>query len=446
MTPQDTFWDRRTGAVFSRTSAPPSSAPTVVYAYPAPDVTEVTDIGGRKWRFTTTTGQLTGIRRPSATSDTTTVAYGTGGVTQVTRDGVSTGYARVVGSTTTTTTITDATSGTVVVISDNTKGRPTSVTDQLGRVTAYSYDTNARLTETTAHEGNKLKYTYDARGNVAETRAVAKTPGTPPDIVTTAQYPVTCADPKICNRPEWTRDAKGNQTDYQYNASGQITSVKQPAVGGIHPEMRYSYTVQGGVSLLTSVSACRTTASCSNGADEVKSTLAYNANLQPTTVSWGAGDGSLTATTSITYDPYGNRTYTDGPLPGTADTTRTIYDAARQRVGVVGPDPDGAGPLPNRAKRITYNLDGQVTKTEVGTTIGQSDTAWAAFAPLQSVASEYDANARKRLDAVQSGSTTYALTHYSYDARGRLDCAAVRMNSPQWGGAPCLGVHAADGG
>jgi hypothetical protein len=139
------------------------------------------------------------------------------------------------------------------------------------------------------------------------------------------------------------------------------------------------------------------------------------------------GTGTLTATSAFTYDTVGNRLTVDGPLAGTADTTRTRYDLDRQVMGVVGPDPDGAGALKNRARRITYNADGQVTKAEIGTVNGQSDADWAAFAPLAAVDVTYDSNARAVTQKLSSGGTAYALTQASYDSLGRVDCSTVRM-------------------
>lgn len=230
------------------------------------------------------------------------------------------------------------------------------------------------------------------------------------------------------------------------------------ATNGIRPTKNVSYiTAQGyfkngngsivasGVAtyLPAATSTCATTATCAGTADEVKSWLGYGAqaagtpnNLLPVSVGQGSGDGLLTANTTFTYDAIGNGTYVDGPLPGTADTTRTLYDAARQVVGVISPDPDGAAALPNRATRLTYNLDGQVTLAEQGTTAGQTDANWSAFSPLQSVASTYDANARKITDQTQSGGTVYALTQYSYDALGRPECAATRMNAAAFASLP----------
>jgi RHS repeat-associated protein len=264
---------------------------------------------------------------------------------------------------------------------------------------------------------------------------VAKSGSGAADIVTTASYPASCTNFRVCNQPDWTRDAKGNQTDYTYDAThGGVLTVTSPAAvaNGVRPQTRYSYTPVNGVQLLSATSVCRTNSSCIGTADETRVTIGYNSELLPTTVTEAAGDNSLTRTTSSSYDARGNLLTVDGPLAGTADTVRYRYDATRAVVGVVAPDPDGAGTLLPQAARTTYNADGQVTLAEQGTVADQSDTAWAAFSSARQVATSYDSNARKIADRVQSGGTTFALTQYSYDARGRLDCKTQRMNPAQF--------------
>jgi RHS repeat-associated protein len=136
----------------------------------------------------------------------------------------------------------------------------------------------------------------------------------------------------------------------------------------------------------------------------------------------------VTATTAYTWDNVGNQLTVDGPLSGTADTRRTRYDDDREVVGVVGPDPDGTGSLKNRARRLTYNADGQVTKTEIGTVLSQSDADWANFAPLETVDNTYDSNARPVSAKLSAGGTAYALIQTSYDSLGRVSCTAQRMD------------------
>lgn len=45
-------------------------------------------------------------------------------------------------------------------------------------------------------------------------------------------------------------------------------------------------------------------------------------------------------------------------------------------------------------------------------------------------------NGRKVTDTVTAGGTTYALTHYSYDTLGRIDCTAQRLNPATYGSLP----------
>jgi RHS repeat-associated protein len=167
----------------------------------------------------------------------------------------------------------------------------------------------------------------------------------------------------------------------------------------------------------------------------VKTALVYDGSGNITSQSVGAGDASLTATNAMTYDALGNLLTVDGPLSGTADTIRYRYNAARQVVGVVSPDPDGAGAMKNRAVRNTYT-NGLPTKTEQGTVNSQSDSDWAAFSSLQEVDTGYDANARPVTQSLVSGTTTYALTQTSYDALGRTQCVAQRMNPAAFGSLP----------
>ncbi len=439
--------------------------PTVTLVYSSDangSYTTVTDSLSRTARFTLVGGRLAGIKRFGAASDTVTATYTSSKVSTITAEGVSYSYGYADSGSTRTTTVTDVNGGQKVYVGDTVTNLLASYRDELNRLTSYGYDSFGRTTQITFPEGNKQQFTYDVRGNVTERRLISKTPNTPPDIATTANFPSSCTTPVSCNKPMSSTDAKGNTTDYTYDAThgGTLTvTAPAPTVGGIRPQTRYSYTalqafykqtptgspVASGfpVYLLTTVSTCQTTASCAGGADEINSAIGYGPqvagtgnNLLPITVSSGAGDGSLTATTTFDYDQIGNRTYIDGPLSGAADTSRILYDAARRSIGVMGPDPDGTGALPNRATRTTYNLDSQITQVEQGTTNGQTDAAWAAYVPLQAVASTYDANARKITDAMQAGGTIYSLTQYSYDTRGRPDCTTVRMNSTLFGSLP----------
>ncbi len=433
-------WYQRTTATLTNAAVSMANPPIVSYATPSAGVTVITTPAGKAWRITANGTRVTGVRRPSASSDTLTVSGTNGAVTSVTNNGITTGYNRSVSGTTATMIVTDAQSYQTTIVSDMGKYRPVSVTDPLGRVTNLVYDTLGRPTEITYPEGNKVQYAYDGRGNVTTTTVKAKAGAGLSDIVSTAIYPSTCSDAS-CNEPSATIDARGNQTDYTYDATtGLLAKVTAPAPSNGAPrlETRYSYSTIGGVAVVTGVSTCRTGSapSCIGTADEVKTSISYDSNLNLVSATNGAGDSSLAATTARTYDAIGNLLTVDGPLAGTADTTSFRYDADRARVGIISPDPDGAGALKRRAIRQSYNSDGQPTVTEAGTVNGTGDSDWAAFASLQQSVASYDGNARKTQDVATAGGTTYSVVQYSYDAVGRPECTALRMNSAAWGSLP----------
>ncbi|HEY0629052.1 MAG TPA: hypothetical protein VGD23_06960, partial [Sphingomicrobium sp.] len=440
-------WFQRTRADFYNTVAGLTPQATVTYSYPSATVTDVTDIGGRTWRFTGNwNGQLTAIRRPGAQSDTTTISYNpsTSTVSSVIREGVTTTYGRTVSGSSATMTIiqVDGNPATAdpqsVVISDLVKGRPTSIRDPLNRTTSYQYDNDGRLTRVTRPEGDYTHLAYDARGNIVEVREVAKAGSSLADIVATASFDMTCTNPVKCNQPNSTTDARGNVTDYTYDSThGGILTVTEPApaVGAVRPQTRYSYTLVNGEYLPTGISSCATgtAPSCVGTADEVKSSVGYDANGNVLTSSSGNGTGTLTATTGMTYDAMGNMLTVDGPLAGSADTTTFRYDALRRRIGTISPDPDGAGPLKRSAARTTYYPGGQVETEGVGTVNGTSDADWAAFAESYHRYQHVDANNRVDRETLWSAGVDYAVVDHLYDAAGRRTCSITYMNPANWG-------------
>jgi RHS repeat-associated protein len=385
---------------------------------------------------------LLGITHAGKSSEDVTLTYdGSNRVYTLTNPVGTTTYTYSDASGIRTTTVTDPGGHATVYTFDISLQRVKSVTtpSPISKTTTWTYDAFGRVTRVTAPETNYTQYTYDTRGNVTETRKVAKSGSGLSDIVLDTGYDTTCGNAVTCNRPNWTKDAKGNQTDYTYDTTtGNPSTVTSPAAatGGIRPKTSYSYTTTNGMQLLTGTSTCQTTASCVGTADESKRTIGYNTNLLPTTIAKAAGDNSVTATTTIGYDDVGNVLAVDGPLSGTADTTTFRYDADREQIGVISADPDGAGALKRRAVRTTYNVRGIVTLTELGTVNGTADADWSAFTSLQQTAVSLDAADRKAQVTMAAGGTTYSLTQYSYDIEGRLDCVAVRMKPSTYTSLP----------
>lgn len=434
-------WHIRSGADFRNTVVSPNVQASVAYAYPSGTVLNLTDMAGNVWEVTDTS-----IKRPGESTPYFSVTQSSGIVTSATNNAVTTTYNRVVNGNTATLTKADPASQTTVITSDLTKGQPTSIKDPLNRTTSYTYDTSARLTKITQPEGNYVQYTLDGRGNATQTQQVAKPGSGLATITTSAVYPATCTNTLTCNKPTSTTDARGKVTDYTWDSThGGILTITRPAptTGAVRPQTRYSYTSAGtGPTkyLLSGISECQTTASCTNGTDEVKTSVVFDANGNASTVSKGSGNGSLTATNTMTYTPMGDLETLDGPLSGTNDTTRFRYDAARRQIGVVDPDPDTPGTgLKYRGTRTTFDSAGRVTKREIGTldpTGNPPVPDWTTFAAAYAVDIGYWTDGRPITRLLSAGGTTYSYTHMNYDALGRLSCTATRMNPNTWGSLP----------
>lgn len=408
--------------------------------------TTITDAASRQTKYRSATGVF-GIIRPGNTTDDVTYTLSGSNpaiVTAVTTPAGATSYGRSDNGNARTVTVTDPLSHTTTYVFDVPSRRLVSQTNAVNQTTSYVYDGNGRVTRVTQPEGNYVQYTYDARGNVTETRNVAKTPGTPSDVVSSAGYDASCTNAAKCNKPNWTKDAVNtqtpwpagytdNQTDYAYDTTtGNVTTVTAPAVsaGTARARTTYSYTLVSGVSMMTGSAACLTATTCAGTANEAKVNVAYNSNGLPTSVTNAAGDGSIGATTAMAYDAMGNLTSVDGPLSGGNDTTVYIYDALRRRVGVMGPAMASGR---NVATRVTYDTQGRVVLTEQGYTVSQN---WSGFTVAASVATTYDTASRKQTESLKNGTTLYGLTQYGYDSAGRVTCATQRMNLPAYASLP----------
>jgi RHS repeat-associated protein len=349
--------------------------------------------------------------------------------------------------------------------------------NELGWATTQAY-TGFDVSSVTSPSGVAALYTRDSRGNITSTR-VRPTGGASDgsqDLVTTFTFPATCTNVKTCNKPTSVTDARGNTTAYTYdpNHGGVLTETK-PAVNGVQAQTRYAYqqftpylkTSGGGLAAqppvwrLVSTSTCQTMtlATCVGTADELKTTLAYDPsssaygapNLLPLSKTVSSGDGSLASTVTFTYDRYGNVIVEDGPLPGTDDTVYYFYDLKRQRIGSIGVDPDGSGPLLRKAIRTVYGVDGQVESVATGTVSDTTLAALQAMVAAERIDTEY--SSVTGLAMVErhygSGASPVTVKQMSYDVRGRLECVAQRMNPAAFGSLPAsacsVGTAGTDG-
>jgi YD repeat-containing protein len=213
--------------------------------------------------------------------------------------------------------------------------QPSEVKDELLRATTFAYIINNPhlVWKKFEPEGNETRYAYDARENVTETRRIAKPNSGIADIVSTAAYPATCASQKTCNKPLSTTDSRGGTTDYVYDAAhGGVLSATGPAVNGVRPQVRYTYGQKyagvnngGGIVqaatpmwVVVEEAQCMTAASCTGGADEVKTAYDWGTYQSGPLMLRGkvVDPGGLNLRTCYGYDARGNRISETEPKAG----------------------------------------------------------------------------------------------------------------------------------
>ena len=201
----------------------------------------------------------------------------------------------------------------------------------------------------TSHQpvsGPGRNFTYDSRGNLEQ---ITLESGASNSTQMQASYPSSCAmaTRKVCNKPIWVEDARGNRTDYQYHAqSGQVAKVTSPPnIDDVRAQTRYKYaqkyayykknsnTIEAAdtpVWMLVEEAYCQTGAAsvdgCAKSGDEVVTTYDYgptdgsvgnNLLLKSKTVT---ADGK-SRTTCYQYDIYGNQIGETAPKAGFSPST-----------------------------------------------------------------------------------------------------------------------------
>ncbi|WP_084788092.1 RHS repeat domain-containing protein [Sphingomonas yabuuchiae] len=441
-----TAWSTVTGARGANAQGGSGTLPSASYAYTRSSLStggyvatdDVTDGLGRTTRYTKQFGSTSyeAVRRPGSSGDNVRINIDNNlHVSSIVRDGATWNYSYTNPTTTTSKlAITDPTGRVRKYESDLTVGLPTRVEDEYGRATIYTYDSAGRLKTGTSPGGQVTTYEYDYNGNVTKTTVTAVGGATLTRSATYQDYSCTIAG--TCNRMATSTNERGVVTTYGYDPThGGVTSTVTQNTGGTNPSVQMRYTQVAGVWMPTSSWTCATQPSCENTADAIQTSTQYNSNLLPASITTGAGDGSVQNTTALTYTAAGDLLTVDGPLPGTSDTTRYYYDAARQRLGAIGPDPDGGGPLARRAIRNGYDSWGRVTSISQGTAPDQGDTALGSVSVLQTQTLTLDDAGRTRSVALSAGGTTFSRIDYAYDAAGRPTCTTQRMNPNALGAA-----------
>jgi YD repeat-containing protein len=272
------------------------------YGTPKSTVQTITDQLGKVWKYTFDSNRnVTRVEDPTGVF--VTLTYDGDRRVKTFNNGAGTWlYAYSSSNGIGTTTVTDPASKVRTYRYKKKQGYVTQYIDELSRTVNYVYDTTGRMTSRKRTDGAGIEYSYDARGNVSQVRTYPVTASGLPPRIQNAEFPATCTDITLCNRPHATIDARGERTDYSYvPGRGTVAKMTGPAVNGIRPETRYEYTARyarisdgaGGFVAMTDPAwllvrerTCRTTAasgaSCAGGAaDEVVIDYDYGPDSGP---------------------------------------------------------------------------------------------------------------------------------------------------------------------
>jgi len=287
----------------------------------------------------------------------------------------------------------------------------TRVSDEIGRLNLALYDGRHRLLSRANPEKDEARYKYDARDNVVELRQVGKpSPFSPlADRVTTAGWNSTW------NKIAWIKVPGGAQTDFVYQDSGdgvgKLRQLIQPEVAGGRPTYTLEYYPNG---LLKK----------STDPLNVATTHIYDARGNLTQKILDPTGLNLITTYGIDAAMKGDVVSVDGPRTDKADVSYATYDELRRKIFSI--TPGGTGSAKFRAEKSTYDIDGRLTKVEVGTS---TDTVGGNFdPPLQTTRNRYDAVGNKTQVYVNGGTDGASLTQISYDGANRQICSVARMN------------------
>jgi RHS repeat-associated protein len=316
-----------------------------------------------------------------------------------------------------------------------------TITDSIGRVTDVDHDTSYRLVEVKYPEGNKVNVVYDSVGNITSRTTTPKPASGQTAVTETAHYVTSaCSGSGIvisCFRPQWFRDGLNRQTDFQYNAAGQLTEQTDPADAyGVRRRTIIDYlTSAGGLSRREVVRVCANTGTLNvcDTSGEIRTEYDYweNTFLPSAERRIDAALG-VTLETLYTYDNAGRLKIEDGPLPGTADARYFHFDVHGRRTWEIGPLESNGTRL---ARQFAYRpADDKIDYIDEGAVTNSTNPVFTAV--FRRIDHDYDARRNPTLEAVSAGGITHTLVQRTFDQRNRLECEARRMNPDVFSALP----------
>lgn len=322
-------------------------------------------------------------------------------------------------------------------------------TDPNGFTSSFDYKSPSVIENVTYPQKNKIYAEYDNRGNVTKREMLSAGSSVPSRLkILEARFSDSCDNVIVCNQPIWTRDGNGAQTDYTYDpVHGGVTRViSPPDKQGRRQEKTNEYEAfesgNGTIYRLKRTRHCRETVSCRNTPEEVVTTYEYgDYPLLPEKITT-AFDGKVVQR-QMAYDSAGRLQKEVDP---SGITTFRFYDSVGRERGFITESSSVATVPLRRATKISYDGDDHVTSIETGTTAASTSAALEAIAVESAVLRSYDENGRKKFEkTVLPTGEILSVTQFSYDAVGRLQCTAIRMNQATFNALPPSACSQAEG-
>ncbi len=285
----------------------------------------------------------------------------------------------------------------------------TSDADGIKAKTEFEYNSDGTVsktkvytdTENNVYNETAYSYTYNTDGSYSVTTSVNNVKDA--DGANAHAVSVTTVYDRFGNVASQT-DANGVKTEYTYDLSGRVLSVKVLNNSGTQlSEKTYSYDVSGNVVDITR----------ENGRQE-KQLFDSFGNLKASQVNY---EGGFKTVYEYTYDTFGRpatatenaRLSADGTVEEKYVTTN-VYDDRNRVVKQT---------TKNKAGTVVYEVS-----TEYGGASGkQYTTQWLSGSALYSAGkykSEYDAFGRKTADVILNNTAEYSRTDYTYDCFGNV--------------------------
>lgn len=215
------------------------------------------------------------------------------------------------------------------------------ITDSKTYVTTYTYDdasgVSRRLASISQTDGSQLQFTYVQVGTDYRIQTVKDVRGA--DIrTTTYAYNTT-------TRITTVTDPVGQITEFTYDTSNQLLSIKTPAVNSVSVLTSFTYDANGNVVTVTDGRGNTVTYGYDTNGNRI---LERDAAGNTVTRTFGATNQLLEETTYSTPDMDGAGV---ALLPSGSQTTRYVYDGEQHLRFVVSPD--------GRVTEYRYNAVGQ---------------------------------------------------------------------------------------